>query len=169
MGLSRDDAGVYAAAAALGAVAGMRTMAAPPVVTRLLREGAPVREDEFGLLSRPIAGYAALALAAAEAEADKLPFMPKRIEEESLAVRAISGATSGAAICSAKKRQPVIGALLGALGAAAAGYLLSLLRCRSADDVELPIPLVAIVEDALAAGVGILVISKLNPEAASQP
>ncbi|MGH9609832.1 MAG: DUF4126 family protein [Bryobacteraceae bacterium] len=163
------DAGVYAGAAALGVVAGLRTMAAPPVVTRLLREGAPVREDEFGLLSRPIAEYAALALAAAEAEADKLPFMPKRTEEESLAARAISGATSGAAICSAKKRQPVIGALLGALSAAAAGYLLSFLRCRSADDVEPPIPLAAIVEDALAAGVGILVISKLNLEAASPP
>lgn len=159
-----NDAGVYAGAAVLGAVAGMRTMAARPVVTRLLHDGVPVRDDEFGFLSRPVTGYAALALAAAQVAADKLPFMPKRTEEESLAARAMSGATSGAAICSAKKRQPAVGALLGALGAAASSYLISLLRRRRADDVDIPAPLIAIVEDALAAGAGILVISKLSPE-----
>jgi uncharacterized membrane protein len=155
------DAGVYASAAAIGAVAGLRSVVAPGIVKQLAEAGGPERQDEFGSLSHPITGYAATALAAAEAVAEKLPLMPKRTEAESLAARAILGATSGAAVCSAKKRPPLIGAVLGALAAIGVTYLSLALRRRAANTPE---SLFAIVEDALAAGAGIIVLSKFETE-----
>jgi len=161
MGKAMTDAGVYAGAAALGAVAGLRSNPAPAVVKQLAE--TPVRQDEFGLLSRPITEYAAAALAAAEIAAEKMPLMPKRKEAESLAVRAISGATAGAAICAAKKRAPLLGALLGALGALGISYAEYALRRRALHNI--PETLILIIEDAIAAGAGILILSKLRPEA----
>jgi uncharacterized membrane protein len=154
------DAAIYAGAAAMGAVAGLRSSAAPAVIKQLAE--APVRQDEFGLLSRPITEYAATALAAAEIAAEKMSLMPKRKEADSLAARAISGATAGAAICAAKKRASLLGALLGALGAIGISYAEYGLRRRA---IQIPETLITIIEDAIAAGVGILILSKLNPEA----
>jgi len=160
MGKEMTDAGVYAGAAAMGAVAGLRSSPAPAVVKQLAE--APLRQDEFGLLSRPITAYAATALAAAEIAAEKMPFMPKRKEAESLAARAISGASAGAAICAAKKRAPLLGALLGALGALGISLAEYALRRRS---LHIPETLILIIEDAIAAGAGILILSKLQLEA----
>jgi uncharacterized membrane protein len=155
------DAGVYAGVAAMGAVAGLRSVVAPGIVRQLAETGAPAQQDEFGVLSHPITGYAATALAAAIAVVDELPLMPKRSEAESLAARAISGATTGAAICSAKKKPPLIGAVLGALSAIAVTYAGWALRHRA---VNTPESLFVIVEEALAAGAGIIVLSKLRVE-----
>lgn len=154
------DAGIYAGAAALGVVAGMRSTEVPDLVEHLGKHG-PARRDEFGMLSRPITGYAAIALAAAEAAVDQLPLMPRRAESDTVAERAVSGASSGAAICSAKQRSPGLGALFGALGAVGAAYGLSFLHDR---DFKIPVPLRSIIEDVIAAGIAILVLSKLDIE-----
>jgi uncharacterized membrane protein len=158
------DAAVYAGAAAIGAVAGLRSSMAPGIVRQLAENETGTEHDELGLLTHPITGYAATALAAAEAMAEQMPLMPKRTEGRSLAARAVAGATSGAALCSAAHRKPAIGALLGALGAIAVTYLGTVLRRRAS---KTPEPLFAIVEDAIAAGAGLLVLSKLRTEAES--
>lgn len=158
------DLGIYAGAAAIGAVAGMRSTAVPAIVEQLTHRSGAAVQDEFGLLNHPVAGYAAMTLAAAEAAADKLPLMPKRADADSLSARAIAGASSGAALCTAKKREPLLGALLGALGAIAAAYGLSVLHSRTAGAFEIPGPLGSIVADAIAAGAGILLLSKLDTE-----
>lgn len=161
------DVGIYAGAAAIGAVAGIRSTAIPEIVEQLTRQGGAAAGDQLGLLSHPVAGYAAMTLAAAEAAADRLPLMPKRADADSLSARAIAGASSGAALCAAKKRAPLLGALLGALGAVAAAYGLSVLHSRTAGAFEIPGPLGSIVADAIAAGAGILLLSKLDAQ--SQP
>jgi uncharacterized membrane protein len=138
---------VYAVAAGLGAVAGLRTMTAPAAVALAAR-----RPPRF---FRARATAAALtALAAGELAADKLPFMKSRTEPGSLAARAASGALCGAAVCAAHRKRPALGAVLGAaaaIGAAFAGYEL---RRRAGRSLGIPDPAVAIFEDALAAGAG---------------
>jgi uncharacterized membrane protein len=146
------DAQVYAGAAVLGAVAGLRSMTAPAVVSKWAEPGA---------LGSGIV-HTATAFAIAEAVADKLPFMPNRTDSPSLVWRAISGGVSGAVLCSSKKRSPLIGAMLGGLAAIGATYAAYGLRKRAAKTLQVPDAVIAVAEDALAATSGWLVMSKLH-------
>lgn len=97
-------------AGTLGAVAGSRSMLAPALVA----------EATGGWLAMPLR-----LLAAGELAADKLPFIPARTEPLPLAGRIISGAVVGAAVT---RDDRVAGAVVGAVGALAASYLLARLR-----------------------------------------
>lgn len=155
------DAQVYAGAALVGAIAGMRTMSAPAVVNRIIRSEL-LKDGQRNFLSGRAAASTVTALAAAEAIADKLPFMPKRTQVPSLVARAVSGTLSGAAISSAKKRSVLAGALLGGFGAVAATFGIYHLRRNIHKQLHLPDPLIALVEDSLVAGCGALVLSRLT-------
>lgn len=158
-----SDAQVYAGAALMGIVAGMRSMTAPAVVSRLASAaGMPVGRSGLDFLHNPVFPRVISILAAGELIADKLPFMPSRTAPFSLASRAISGAASGAALCSAKKRPAWLGALFGAGGAVAGTYAAYELRHRLVKKLRLPDPFVAVAEDVLAIGSGTLIASKVK-------
>jgi uncharacterized membrane protein len=146
------DARVYAGAAVIGAVAGMRSMAAPAAVSEWIKPR---------VLGSGIVRTAA-ALAVAEAVADKLPFMPSRTQPFSLVWRAITGGVSGAALCASKKRSPLLGAVIGSLAAVGASYAAYEVRKRAAKTLRVPDAVIAVAEDALAATSGWLVVSKLQ-------
>jgi uncharacterized membrane protein len=146
------DGQVYAGAAVIGAVAGLRSMTAPAAVSRWADPGAV----GSGIVRT------ATAFAIAEAVADKLPFMPKRTDSPSLVWRAISGGVSGALLCSSKKRSPFFGAVLGGLAAVGATYAAYELRRRAVQSLHVPDAVVAVAEDALAATSGWFVMSKLH-------
>src|SRR5579863_983148 len=117
------DGQVYASAAAMGAVAGMRSMSAPAMLSHVARGGGlTIGESKLGFLSNSVAANTMTALAIGEAIADKLPFMPSRTKIPSLAARAIAGALSGAAIASSRRRRAAAGAILGAAAAIGAAY-----------------------------------------------
>lgn len=156
------DAQVYAGAVAMGAITGMRTLSGPAILTHAAKAGLQIADREIGILSHPAAAKTATALAAAEFIADKLPFMPKRTGKAPLTGRAISGALSGAAVCSARKRSILAGALLGALGAIGAAYGVYHLRKKVVERFHWPDPIVALAEDAVVAGCGMLVMSRLR-------
>ena len=156
------DAQVYAGAAAMGAVAGMRTLSGPAMLLRAAKSGLQIADREIGVLSHPAAAKTATALAAAEFIADKLPFLPKRTGKAPLTGRAVSGALSGAAVCSARKRSIFVGALLGAAAAIGTAYGVYHLRKKIVERFHWPDPIVALAEDALVAGCGMLVMSKLR-------
>ncbi len=147
------DAQVYTGAAVVGAVAGMRSMSSPAIVSRL------------GLLNHPVVAKSTAAIAIAEVIADKLPFLPKRTNAPSLIWRTISGALSGAAICSSKKRSVLAGAMLGAAAAVGATYGAYELRRWAGRKFELPDPVIAVAEDVLAASCACLVLSSLRETA----
>lgn len=157
------DAQVYTGAAVMGIAAGMRSMASPAIVSQLAKAGVlSPGESAIGFFHKPATAKTMAVLAVGELIADKLPFMPKRTDAPAVVTRAISGAVSGAAICSSKKRSIIAGALLGALGAVGATYGAYKLRKWAGAQFDVPDPVIAIAEDALVAGCGMLVISAMR-------
>lgn len=157
------DTQVYTGAAVMGVAAGMRSMASPAIVSQLAKSGLiPSGQAATGFFNHPATAKTMAVLAVGEMIADKLPFMPKRTDAPALVTRAISGAVSGAAICSAKKRSVMTGALLGALGAVGATYGAYRLRKWAGERFGVPDPVIAIAEDALVAGCGMLVLSSMR-------
>lgn len=141
------------AAAGIGVLAGMRSMAAPATVSeRLSNDGltnqapAPLRA-----FASPRTARALKALAVGELAADKLPFMPDRTAPPALAFRILSGAICGAAIASWRRESAVLGALVAAAAATAASYGFLAGR-RAAGRAGIPSLVSGLAEDALVAG-----------------
>ena len=86
--VKNTDAVVYAAASAIGIVAGMRAMTAPAIVSYMAHSGClPIDRERFGVFGRPGALALLAVLASGEAIFDKLPFMPKRTDTAGLVSR----------------------------------------------------------------------------------
>lgn len=141
----------FAAAATLGAVAGMRTFMAPAAASMRLqgRFWSWRRNRAETFLRKPIVSRALMAAAAGELVAEKLPFVPDRIRPVPLAARAICGAAVGWAI--ARDRDSALRYAATAAAAAvaiafAAGGVRRLIATRS----RIPDSLVGLAEDAIA-------------------
>ena len=101
-------------AAALGAVAGLRSMMAPALLSQAARTGSIALEGtQFEFLSTQRAADIATGAAVLELVGDKLPFTPDRTSPLPLIARAASGAMVGAALCAARNKDLLPGALVG--------------------------------------------------------
>jgi uncharacterized membrane protein len=144
----------------LGCVCGLRSMTAPAVVAW----GAHLRWLHLdGSLLAFFANKISLVIfslfALGELIADKLPFIPRRTQAGPLGVRILFGAVCGAAICISVAASPMLGAVLGGLGGVAgafAGYTYRHRLCSMVPDM-----LLALIEDLVAVGGGILLVSHL--------
>ena len=142
-------------AATLGAVAGMRSMAAPAIVSRLLHAGAlPVENRQLELLAHPATVATTTLLAIGELVADKLPSTPARTEPGPVAVRMLSGALCGAAISSSKRESVVAGLFVGACAALAATFAAYHVRRWADGQTGLPDAVFAVLEDSLVVATG---------------
>jgi len=158
------DEQVYASAAAMGALAGMRCMSAPAMVSQVAKAGRmAMSHSELDFFHNPKTAYAFTALAVGEAIVDKLPFMPKRTQTPSLFGRVVAGGLSGVAISSSKRKSILIGAIAGALGAVAAAYAFCHLREAAQKKLHVSDTTAALVEDALVTGGGMFILSRLYP------
>ncbi len=138
-------------ALAAGAVAGMRSMTAPAVVSFKMKRIAKAEglEHPTGLSGRRIS--TALALAAlGELVADKLPKTANRTDPPALIIRGISGAFAGAALSGRDRDDRIKGAILGGLAAIGASYGMYYLRGWLVKRSGVPDAVVAIGEDAVA-------------------
>jgi uncharacterized membrane protein len=161
------DLTALAGAVGIGAVAGLRSMAAPALVSQAARTGSiDLTTGPVAFLGTQKAADIMIGIAVAEMVADKLPSTPDRIEPFPLAARAISGAIVGAAVYSARRKDPGPGALVGALAAIGAAFLGFALRRSLTRDAKVPGFLVALAEDAFAVGIAIAV---LRAEADARP
>jgi uncharacterized membrane protein len=161
------DLNALAGAAGIGAVAGLRSMTAPALVSQAARTGSiDLSTGPAAFLGTQRAADIATGLALAELVADKLPSTPDRIAPFPLAARAISGAVVGAAVCSARRKDPGPGALVGALAAIGAAFLGFALRRTLTRDAKVSGFLVAALEDAAAVG---LAVAVLRCEADARP
>jgi uncharacterized membrane protein len=142
-------------AVGIGAVAGLRTLAAPAVLAwaakrRWIRRG----DSPFAAIVSAKASKRIIDLALSELIADKLPFTPSRLKPGPFAARILSGAVCGAAIYGVVEQPLTEGAVLGGLGATAgalAGY-----HVRKRLSRNLPELGVAVLEDVVAIGGGVL-------------
>jgi uncharacterized membrane protein len=149
------DLEVYAGAALIGTLAGMRSMAAPAVLGQLSRKGALADvSNGLALVTKPSFASVSIFLAVGELIADKLPVTPNRTAVGPLLGRAFTGGLSGAVVCSAKKRSPWLGALIGSAAAVGAAYGAYELRQRAGQKLRVPDVAIAVAEDVLVGSLG---------------
>ena len=161
---SRDkdsDVKLVVRALALGGVAGLRAMLAPALFSSKLAQKNP--DSAAGKIAQALAEHrvatALKALSAGEMIGDKLPQTPDRIAPLPLIARAFSGALVGGAVFGTAKRPTWIGAALGAAAAIGTAYGGYYLRKTLDEKLNLPDPVVALVEDAIAVGIGTSVLA----------
>lgn len=148
--MSENSITTFALAAGMGAIAGMRSMSAPALLSRHLSQqkqrgrGAAVR-----LLSSRRTAAALTLFAGGEMVVDKTPFVPSRTEPPSLAGRVLAGALSGAAIAGRRGGSQVGAALLGAAAALGATHLAYNLRVVAEKRFGVPDAILGFVEDAV--------------------
>jgi uncharacterized membrane protein len=162
------DLELYGGAAVLGAVSGMRSMAAPAIVSRLAHTGLlPLADSQIKFLGHKNSAKTMALMAAGEMIADKLPFIPNRTAVFPLVTRAVSGALSGTAFVKARKGSVALGALIGSLAAVGASYGAYKLRKSLGKKLHVPDPVIAVAEDALVAACGFALLRALKPTEAA--
>jgi uncharacterized membrane protein len=147
-----------ALAIGIGVVAGLRPMMALAVVAwglrrRWIRPGrSPYARIVSADVSKRIAEFAI-----SELIADKLPFTRSRLDVAPLASRIASGAICGAAMNGTGQKRQLEGAALGGLGALAGAIAGCCVRQRF--NRGMPDFSVALLEDALAVGGGVVAVA----------
>ena len=149
-------------AAGLGAVAGVRSMSAPALLSRKASSGAMagIEDTPFAVLASPKVARTLTLLAVGEAIADKFNSAPERISIPGLIGRASSGAFVGAVLFTSGGRQGAAGAALGLLSALAAAYSSYYLRVSMWEKLGAPNWALGLLEDAFAEGAGLLILRK---------
>lgn len=158
-GTDRGIDRVLVSSVALGALTGLRSMAASALLSHELadardRQPAGALAD---LLATPTAARALALLASGEMLADKTSFVGDRISPIPLAGRAIMGSLTAAAFAGSRRHAVLLPAVLGATAAIATAYAAYHARRLVAERFEVPDRILGLVEDAVvvAAGRGI--------------
>lgn len=157
--MRKEDKRKLLLACGIGAVAGLRSMTAPAVVSWAVQQKwvrPPGRRWTFLKSKRTAAIVSALAVA--ELAVDKLPKAPNRIVPASLTARAVSGGFCGAAVSASRRGLLLPGAALGALAAVGSSFAGYALRKRLDERLALSDKVIAFAEDALACGSGVLLL-----------
>ena len=145
----------------LGVSAGLRSMMPLAVVTWAARGWPAVAGSSLGFMAAPITGYVFAALAIGELIADKLPFIPSRLQPGPLGGRVVSGALAGAVAAIALQGSPVLAGVAGAIGAVAGAFGGYTMRRGLTVDRKLPDLPVALLEDVVAIGLAVLAVSRI--------
>lgn len=145
----------------LGAVAGMRSVAAPAILSHFLTHdpAGALYNTRLRYLQRPFVATGLKFLAGAELIGDKLPMTPNRISPPQLAARVLSGAVVGATVAGANSKPKMTGALLGVAGALAASYGFFYLRKKLGQESGIPNIILGLAEDVIMASGGIGLMS----------
>lgn len=138
-------------AAGLGAIAGLRSMAAPAALSRAAAAGriGGLSDTPFAVLGSSKVSTLLTFFEAGELIGDKLPMTPSRTSAPPLLGRAASGAVAGAALFVSSERRAATGGVLGAASAVAAAYVGERLRTRIGQLTGVQDPAVALIEDAI--------------------
>lgn len=135
----------------LAAIAGMRSMIAPALLSLNLKEEEKrdLTQEGIGFVGNPSTAKALSALATVELLGDKLPFTPSRLTKPQFSFRTLTGASMGALTFRLGGLDPVRGAVVGSIVTIASTVLSYTVRKGLAKSRILPEPLTGIVEDML--------------------
>ena len=155
--MARTQRDPLLSAIGLGAVAGIRSMTPPALLSRAASRGEipGIAGTPFGFLASPRVATLLTVLAAGEISADKLPVAPDRVSIPGLAGRLATGALVGAALFSSSGRPGATGGALGALSSLATSYASYYLRTGTQQRFGLPNPVGGVVEDVIALTIGL--------------
>ncbi len=136
----------------LGAIAGMRSVAAPAILSRSVVEGrvGSLEATPFAAFGSPRVSMALRVMEIGELVVDKLPIAPSRTSPPPLLARAASGALVGAALFASGGRRAVMGGAMGAVSAMAAAYAAERLRVQITQRLGLPNAVAGLLEDVIA-------------------
>jgi uncharacterized membrane protein len=158
-----DASSALALAFAIGVITGLRSLTAPAAVAWAAHlKWLDLRQTWAAFMASTVTLGIFTVLAIAELVADKLPKTPSRKSPGPFVARIVSGAFSGAVLCAAAKQPLVAGAFLGGLGAVVGtlgGYEA---RTRLVKAWKVPDLVVALLEDVVAVGGGLFIVSRLT-------
>ena len=148
-------------AAALGTLAGMRTMAAPVIVNQILtrRPSGHLSKSNLDFMQSEKLSVVLKLFGVGELIGDKLPFTPARTKAAGVIARCVSGSLAGASIYKAKGNNAFTGATVGAIAALGATYACYLLRKSIGKNIHVPDALTGGMEDLLVIGGGLALIN----------
>jgi uncharacterized membrane protein len=145
----------------IGVVAGLRSLTAPAVVAWA------AHRNWLGLQSTPLSFMGSTAavvlftlLAVVELVADQLPSTPARTKPAGLIFRIVLGGLSGAGVAVAGTQSIALGAVLGVVGGIAGAFAGYEVRTRLVKALKVPDLVIALLEDAVAIGGGLLIVSR---------
>ena len=146
----------------IGVIAGLRSLTAPSTASWVVYlRGASMHGSHFSFMNSLPAAIIFSILAVAELVNDKLPKTPSRTAAVPFAARIITGALAGVTLAVAAANFWLIGGILGALGAVAGTYGGYLARTKTVKALHAPDFVIALIEDAIAIGGGILISLQL--------
>lgn len=142
---------VAARALGLGAVAGLRTMAAPAALSRAVERGdiGGLDGTPFAALGSPRISTTMRLLEIGELVGDKLPVAPSRTSPLPLLGRAAIGAFVSAALFASSGQRTATGGALGAVSAMASAYAAERLRMQITRRLGVPNVAVGLLEDGI--------------------
>jgi uncharacterized membrane protein len=138
-------------ALSVGALAGMRTAAAPVIVSHILSQSPShqLEDSSLAFMQSKTTATILKVVALGELIIDKMPFTPDRINNNGVGGRMMSGALAGATLYKAKGGTMAAGALVGAVSACAATFISFFLRKSLVKATNIYDPIVGAIEDAL--------------------
>ncbi len=151
---------VFALAAGIGVVAGLRSLTAPAVVSWaallgwLNLDGSPLA---FMGSAAAVAIFSLLAVA--EYVGDVLPKTPARTKPGPLIARIVTGGLSGACLCAPANQSLPAGAVLGGIGGVIGAFSGYEARKRLVSGLKVKDVLIAIPEDLVALGFACFLVS----------
>jgi uncharacterized membrane protein len=145
----------------IGVVAGLRSLTAPAVVALGAHIGwINLHGSPFAFMGTAWAVGLFTVLALVEFVADLLPSAPDRTAPVGLSARIVTGALTGACLASAGGARGWLGALAGAIGGIAGAFGGYHARVGLVRGLRVPDFTIAIPEDLLAIGFGLLLVSR---------
>ncbi len=153
--------GILVSAFAIGFVCGLRALTAPAVVAWAARRNwIDLANTPLHFMGSTAAVTVFTLLAIGELIADQLPSAPNRTDLSGLLPRILLGALCGACILAPQSQSILIGSIVGATGAVAGAFGGFQARTRLVKNLKIPDFIVATLEDAIALGAGIFVVSR---------
>lgn len=153
---------VLALAFAIGVMAGLRSLTPPAVVCWMAHLGVIHLEgSKLSFMSSTAAVVVFTLLALFEIVNDKLPKTPPRTAPPGFIARIVTGAWSGAALTMAGGAALVGGLVAGIIGAAVGTYGGYFARTGVVKATGAPDLVIALLEDLIAIGGGIFIVSRL--------
>ena len=145
----------------IGVVCGLRSLTAPAVVAWAAHRGwIDLDHTRLHFMASAATVVIFSLFAVVELVADQLPRAPSRTAPPGLIARIVLGALCGACIAVSGAQSMAIGAILGAAGGVVGAFGGYQARTRLVKALHVPDYVIAILEDALAIGAGLFLVSR---------
>lgn len=156
-----DMSTVFVLVFGIGVIAGLRSMTAPAAVSWAAHlNWIHLANSRCAFMGSTLATLILSLLAVGELVNDKLPKTPNRTAPALLIGRLVLGGFSGAVLCVSANQSVAIGSIVGAIGALAGTYGGYHARKGLVAGLKVPDVAIALAEDAIAIGGGVLIVSR---------